>query len=276
MINLFEYQNFREYLKAYYLEQKAIRKSFSYRSLSESADLSAPSFVYHVIEGKRNLTKNSIMKISRALGHNRQECDYFENLVFFNQAQTVTEKTYYYSRILEIRKPFDVKVVDEEKYEFYSRWYHSVIREVITFFDFRDDYSKLGAFLIPPITAKQARDSIKLLERLNFIKRDESGNYFQVNEHIEVKPSTPNAFMIEKFQMEMLETAIQAYNKLPVSERMSSSTTFSISKETFELFKIKTREFRRELAEIAGVDTSVNRVYQFTMNLFPVSRSKNE
>ncbi|NLG16741.1 MAG: TIGR02147 family protein [Fibrobacter sp.] len=272
MPNIFEFQNFREYLEAYYCQKKASSKSFSYRSLSRAAD-SAPSFVYHVIEGKRNLTKNSIMKLSKALGHTRLESDYFENLVFFNQAKTISEKTHYYNRIAEIRKPTSIKIVDKENYEYYKYWYHSVIREVVTFFDFEGDYEKLGEFLIPSITAKQARESVSLLLKLGFIRKDKSGRFVQTQKNLQTRPSLPNSFLLEKFQMEMLEIALQAYKKFTVYDRMSSSTTFSISKETFELFKLKARDFRAELAELARFDNSEDRVYQLTINLFPVSNS---
>ncbi|MCX7727464.1 MAG: TIGR02147 family protein, partial [Chitinispirillaceae bacterium] len=119
MVNIFEYQNYRDYLRAYYNEQKALKKAFSYRSFSKKAGIQSPSFLFYVIEGKRNLTKNSVMKISAAIGHNREEAEYFENLVFFNQANNIRDKTYYYSRIVEIRKPFDMETIPLDRYEYY-------------------------------------------------------------------------------------------------------------------------------------------------------------
>lgn len=272
MINLFEYQNYRDYLRAYYNEQKAAKKSFSYRSFSKKAGIQAPSFLFYVIEGKRNLTKNSLLKISEAIGHTREEADYFENLVFFNQADNIHDKTLYYSRIVEVRKPFDIQIIPLDRYEYYSTWYHSVIREVVTFLDFRDNYAKLGAALRPQINAKQARASIALLEKLGFIERDQQGLYHQTSNVIGVHPAPSDTFIVEKFQMEMLQVALRSYEDIPIYERMSSSTTFSISEETFKLFKMKTREFRKELAEIARLDSSQECVYQLTMNLFPVCR----
>jgi len=275
MINLFEYQNYRDYLRAYYNEQKALKKSFSYRSFSKKAGIQAPSFLFYVIEGKRNLTKNSLMKISTAIGHTREESDYFENLVFFNQADSIHEKTLYYSRIVEVRKPFDIQQIPLDRYEYYTQWYHSIIRELVTFIDFKDNYTALGAYLVPKISARQARDSIRLLERLGFIERDQDGLYHQTSNVIGVHPAPSDSFIIEKFQMEMLQVALQSYERIPIYDRMSSSTTFSISEETFKLFKMKAREFRKELAEIARLDSSQECVFQLTMNLFPVSRRKN-
>jgi len=69
MPDIFEFQNFRTYLKAYYDEQKALKRNFSYRYFSEKAGVNTPSFLYYVIENKRNLTESSVLKISQAIGH---------------------------------------------------------------------------------------------------------------------------------------------------------------------------------------------------------------
>lgn len=276
MINIYEYQNYRLYLKDYYEEQKKTTKYFSYRYFSKKAGINAPAFLYYVINNKRNLTKKSIAKISLAVEHNREEAEYFENLVFFNQADTIAEKTMYYSRIVETRKHIDIAVIDKDRYEFYSKWYHSVIREIVTFFDFKGDFQLLADFLNPAITTKEAQRSVELLEKLGFVETDENGLYHQTDNLIGTVPEASNAFIIERFQMEMLDIALKAYDRFPRQDRMTASTTFSISKETYELFKMRTREFRRELMEIARLDNEPDRVYQFTFNLFPLSRRKNE
>jgi len=273
MADIFAHQNYREYLREYYNEQKAQKKNFSYRSFSEKAGIAAPSFLFHVIEGKRNLTKATVMKISQAIGHTRDEAEFFENLVFFNQAQTITEKTVYYSRLVEIRKPIDMAIIPKDRYDYYSAWYHSVIREVVIFFDFKDDFDKLGAFLVPPIKGSEAKKSVMLLERLGFIERDAHGLYHQTQNLINAKVGAADAFILEKFQMEMLQVALKAYDTVPVRKRMTTSTTFSISSETFELFKMRIRELQYQLMEIARIDEKPATAYQLTLNLFPVSRS---
>jgi uncharacterized protein (TIGR02147 family) len=276
MINIFEYQNYRLYLKDYYSEQKNAKKYFSYRYFSRKAGINASAFLYYVIEGKRNLTKNSIDKISGTIGMSREEGEYFENLVFFNQAKTVVEKTMYYARIVECRRSLDIKTIDRDQYEFYSKWYHSVIREIAAMVDFRDDHAMLGSYLVPRISAKEAQGSVALLERLGLLERDENGLYHRTDAVVGVKPEGQDVFIIEKFQLEMLELSRKSFDAIPRADRMSASTTFGISRATFDLFKMKTREFRKELLEIAKIDNEPDRVYQFTFNLFPTTRSIDE
>jgi len=271
-INIFEYQNYRLYLKDFYLEQKSVKKGFSYRYFSQKTGINSSAFLYYIIEGKRNLTKATISKFSQAINFTKEEAEYFENLVYFNQAQTITEKTDYYNKIINIRRPIDIKRIDIDRYEYYRTWYHSVIREVVTFSHFKDDYAKLGALLQPAISAKEAKESILLLEKLGFIERDDDGLYHQTDTQIYTHPKPIEAYIIEKFQMEMLGLALKSYNLVPLHDRMSSSTTFSISQETFELIKKKTRELRREVADLALLDASPERAYQLTINLFPLCR----
>jgi uncharacterized protein (TIGR02147 family) len=139
-------------------------------------------------------------------------------------------------------------------------------------FDFRGDYELLCARLSPAITVSEARESVALLLRLKFLKRDGKGPFHQTDRVISVKPNAADAFVIEKFQTEMLKMALRSYDDIPRNDRMSASTTFSISEATFNLFKMKTREFRKELLEIARLDDEPSRAYQFTFNLFPLSK----
>jgi uncharacterized protein (TIGR02147 family) len=273
MTNLFEHENYREYLRQYYTEQKSLKKNFSYRSFSQQAGIATPSFLFHVIEGKRNLTKASAVKVSTAIGHDRKEAEFFENLVFFNQAETITDKTLYYSRLLEIRKPVDIATIPKDRYEYYNSWYHSVIREVITLFRFKDDFEQLGSFLVPPIRGSEAKKSITLLEKLGFIERAEDGTYQQTQDLINVKVGAREAFVIEKFQMQMLEVALKAYNCIPIHKRMSTSTTLTISAETFELFKLRLRELQHQMLDLSRLENKPSTVYQLSVNLFPISRS---
>jgi uncharacterized protein (TIGR02147 family) len=272
MVNIFEYQDYRSYLHDYYAQQKAGLRNFSYRVFSEKAGIKAPSFLFYVIEGKRNLTKSTIIKISKAIGHNREEADYFECLVFFNQAQSITDKTHHYSRLVEIRKPLDIGIVAADRYEYYRTWYHSVIREVVILFDFKNDFARLGSYLVPQIGAREARESVQLLERLGFIERDGQGLYHQTENLVFAKGTQADRFVLEKFQSEMLAMALKAYDTIPVGERMSTATTFAISKETFELYKMRIRELQRQLMEMARIEHTPKRIYQLNLNLFPVSK----
>jgi uncharacterized protein (TIGR02147 family) len=272
MVNVSDFQNFREYLKEYYLQQKASVKSFSYRAFAEKANLRTSSFLYDVIQGKKNLTKSTVIKVSDAIGHKRDDAIYFEYLVFFNQAKTINEKNYFYQKLLEIKRPVLIENIEKSRYEFYESWYHSVIRELVTFLNFDNDFSKLGKTLISPISEREAKRSVELLQRLGFIELTKDGTFHQTDNLINAKPSMIDMLIIQKFQIAMLEHAIKSYDQVDIYERISTSTTFSISDKTFDLIKIRTREFQRDVMELASIDNEPDSVYQMTINIFPMSK----
>ena len=56
--NVFEYTDYRKFLKDYYEDNKGKKPYFSYRYLSKKAGINASAFFKYVIEGKRGLPKS--------------------------------------------------------------------------------------------------------------------------------------------------------------------------------------------------------------------------
>ena len=83
MVIVFDYLDFRKYLRAYYREHKKQNCFFSYQVLTEKAGFNNRGFVYNIIKGTKKLTKSHCYKLSQALGHSKKEAEYFENIVAY-------------------------------------------------------------------------------------------------------------------------------------------------------------------------------------------------
>ena len=82
---------------------------------------------------------------------------------------------------------------------------------------------------------------------------------------------------ILNYQVSLLKLALEAFDRFGPNDLTSnSSTTLRISKETYELFKVKNREHRKELLNIASQDQDADLVYQLNMNMFPLSNPKSK
>jgi uncharacterized protein (TIGR02147 family) len=270
MNDIFTYSDYREYLRDYYASKKAVHSFFSYRYMARKAQVNSSSFYKYVFDGTRNLTKSTILKTCIMLQLKDREAEYFENLVFFNQAATISEKNHYFDKIVSLRNVLNVKQVKPDQYDFYSAWYHPVIRELVVMVDFKNDYSLLARHLSPPITSAQAKDSVELLLKLGLITKCAEGKYTQADNIITSGPSV-KALQVINCQIAMLQLAQQAWDRFSGEERSMGSTTLSISEKTFKLFVKKSRQFRSELLEIARLDEKPERVFHLNMNLFPVS-----
>jgi len=271
MKNIYQYSDYRLFLRDYYNEMKE-RAGLTFREFAARAGINAPATLLYVIHGKRSLSARSVMQYIRALGLKKREAEYFRNLVFYNQARTATKRERFLKALMRKRRIKNVFTVESDKYEFYSQWYHSVIRELVNIVDVKDNFLRLGRMVAPPISVSKTRRSIELLERLGLISKDENGIYRQTHAVIQTGPVQEHAVL--QFQSMMLHRALESFGKLSKRDKMSSSTTFSISQKTFEHFKERIRDMRTELMDAAAADPNPERVYQLAVTLFPVSRER--
>src|SRR5579885_1121656 len=96
MGSIYDYMDYRGFLKDQFSERKKQNPLFSYRSFNRVAGITSSAFLKQVIDGKRNLGDRGIRMIARGFKMNESERKYFESLVKFNQAETVEEKDQYF------------------------------------------------------------------------------------------------------------------------------------------------------------------------------------
>ena len=269
---LFEYMNFRDYLRDYYDEKKKEHAFYSFRLFSQKAGFSSPNFFKLVIDGKRNLSKESVFKFSKALGHTKKEADYFENLVFFNQSKTLEEKNAYLSNLMKVRGKSDPKKIEESEYSYYSDWYNPVIRELVIAMDFKENFKKLGQSVVPAISADEARRSVRLLLDLGFIQKSESGIYSRTSAILTTGPQV-RSIAIANYHKVMMQRASESIERFPAQQRDITSLTLSVSEEAFAAIIAKLQDFRKEVLELSETDEQRRKVVQLNMQLFPLSNS---
>ena len=271
MISVYDYSDFRLFLKDLQEVKSGQNRAFSYRYYAQKAGINSSSFYPQVIKGNRNLTKETILKTCIAFGLEGDAAEYFESLVSFNQAKSVKVQNVFFEKIIEKQKMRHIASISEEQYEYFSAWYHPAIREAVTIVDFKDNYSTLGKFLKPALSAKQAKDSVELLLKLGFLKKD--GDQYTQTEPLLSSRQTSN-FSVHQainYQIEMLKMAIDAFDRWKPKRRLSSATTLSFSQDNFKQYIEIIRDCRSRLMKLAVKEDSPESVYQLNINFFPLS-----
>ena len=267
---IFEYMDYREYLRNQFDERKRTHAFYSYRLFSQKAGFKSPNFLKLVIDGDRNLTKESVYKVVKAFSLNKREAEYFENLVFLNQSKTLDEKNIYLSRVIRYRSKIDSRTMEESELQYYSKWYNPVIRELVTATDFKDDYKKLGMSVIPSISAAEAAKSVELLLKLNFINRNDFGIYIMTSISLTTGPQV-RSVAVANYHKEMMKLASESIERTPSCERDITSVTVNLSDDNFKLAIDKIQQLRREIMELADSEKKSHRVTQLNLQLFPLS-----
>lgn len=274
-VNLFHYLDYREYLRDWYQEAKAKHSGFSYRAFAKKAGFQSPNFLQLVIEGKRNLTQASLSKVAKGLGLNKQEGEFFENLVWFTQAKTHGEKDRRYRDLLQSRKFSTVKPMEKEQYEFYSTWYHPVVRELVLSKEFDGTPEWLSSKIHPAITPQQAAKSLELLEKLQFLKKGKNGKYQQTSSVVSTGAEVKSLTLMN-YHQGLLELSRDLLAELPPPDRDISAMTLGVAKDRLPQLKREIQEFRQRILKMVSLDNQPDEVVQLNVQLFPLTRRKKE
>jgi uncharacterized protein (TIGR02147 family) len=279
MINVFEYNDFRTYLDDWYGTKKRGNPNFSFQHIADKAGIKNKGFIYNIIKGNKLLSKSNVFKISKALGHNRYEADYFENLVAFNQAEDLTERKYLFEKLSKItnmgKSVSEVQILRADQYEFYSNWHHAMIRSIIGMYGFKDDFKWLARMINPTITITQAKHSVQLLEKLELIKKDDQGMY-QVSKKNLTTGRELMSVAFQNFHVACTDLAKRAFTEFPLQNRNMTGLTLGISEKTYEKICMEIQAFQEKIMGIAESDDAADRVYQLNFQLFPTSNNDQQ
>jgi uncharacterized protein (TIGR02147 family) len=274
MVNVFEYTDFRKYLSDYYENRKKGNPRFSYQVIANKAGIKNKGFIYNIINGKKILSKSNIFKLSRALGHNRHEADYFEHCVAFNQTNDTIERKNIFEKMTAVkdvgRGAGGAQLLRRDQYEFVSNWRHVAVRSIIGMFGFKGDYKRLAGMVNPPITVPQAKHSVQLLEKLDLIKKGKNNGYTVTENGLTTGKDVMNV-AFQNFHLDCTDLAKRAIAVFPMSMRDITGLTLGISRESYERIREEIRIFQNAVMDIANADQASDRVYQLNFHFFPLS-----
>ena len=270
MVNIFNYIDFREFLKDFYTAHKRENPVFSYQIMADKAGFKSKSFIKLVIDGKKNLTADSLQKLNKVLKLNDKAFSYFDHLVAFNQAKSLKMRNYFFERLFSYRKRNPARLIMQHQYNFYAKWYHNTIRELVTFFQFNEDYDALAKMIRPPISARTARESVMLLLRLKLIKKVKDG-YVQTSPLLTTGDEVKSV-AVQNFHVQNMALGAESIDTCPASERDISCLVLGLSRDGFEMVKTETQVFRKKLLQISRNDRRANRVYHYNIQFFPTSQ----
>jgi len=269
--SVFTYLDYRIFLHDMFLYKKGTAASFSYRCFAKLAGFSSPNFLQLVVNGTRNLTITSIAQVAKGFKLKKPEREFFELLVFMNQAADHSEKDRYYRKMISLKAQGSLKKLETAQYEYFSKWYFPVLRELVVFGDKQQTPEQLAGCLIPAVTVKEVETALARLADLGLIRKNDTGCWEQSDQIISTGPEV-KSLLIANFHREMIAKGEQAINRFPASERDITALTFSIKESKVLELKRKIAEFRQELLKEFAGDEDADQVMQINIQAFPLTQ----
>lgn len=249
-ITVFDYFDYRDYLRDVYDYLKGRRYGYSYREFSQEAGISSHNFLPRIIRRDRNLSEEFIPVLATYLKLSEKEKKYFEILVSFNNSKKPLIKEKRLKQLLALRVVNEEYRIEDKKLRFFEKWYYPVIRELVAICDFKEDYNLLARHCIPRITPAQARGAVAFLVKNGFIKKGSDGRYGVTDAIIATEPEIDSA-IIPKYHRITLQQCAEAVDALKKEDRNFSSSTLRVSKEVYEEIKKEIFNLRKRLLSMA-------------------------
>ncbi len=270
MVNVFDYTDYRILLGDLYKEKKKECPFFSYRYICNKVGFASAGFFTNILNGKRNISNELIFKFTELFCFTRQETEYFELMVHFNQCKDQEQREYYHDKMISSRKSSIFELTAEQN-EYFSTWYNVAIKELLNYYPFNGDYEALAKMISPSITPQQAQAAVELLLKLNLLRKE--GDHYCVAERTLTTGPFVSLASIHNFQRSMMDLASTSIERFDKNDRCISTLTLNVSYKQFKNIEERLAIFRRDLLEMAKNDPNhSDRVYQFNFQIFPLTK----
>jgi uncharacterized protein (TIGR02147 family) len=264
-----EYKNYREYILDYYKERKRC-SAFTWREFAKVAGFASGSYLKLVCDGKTRLREEGAKKTALAMGLLGYELDYFVLLVRYEEAKTEQEKKKCFEEMQALGEANRVKILGSEMYTYYETWKHSVVRELAVAMPGAKP-NEIAKVCKPAISAADVSDSLRFLLKAGLLTRDIKGNYHQTSTSLSTGNLNVVAVAVHSLLRQMGEFALNALDKLPISERHFSGITMGMTAESYKKVVDEIAAFRKRIVSIVSADKKIEKVCRLNMQLFPLT-----
>ena len=270
-MNIFEYKDYREFLRDYYNEQKRRNKGYSYRLFARHAALASPNYLKLVIEGTRRITDKSLPHFVKGLKLNDNEEQYFRAMVNYQESTDEDDRQTSLADIKKLAAKNQMQVLElsEARNEILKSWHHWAVREMVLLADFSDNPQWISEKLRGLISVEQAKESMELLLRLRFIIR-EAGKYVLSEPLISTSDEVLSP-LLQNLHWQFSDLAMQTMATQPVSVREMSGLTLAVPKSSVAEIKAAIKKFRRELNQTFSTEGKNEVVYHLAVHFFPLT-----
>ncbi|RJO67465.1 MAG: TIGR02147 family protein [Myxococcales bacterium] len=268
-LDIFTYTDFRAFLKDRLAELKALDSKYSLRYLSDRLGLSSKSHLKMVVDGARNLSPECAAKLARVICLKDDEAAFFLQMVRYGQAKSIEEKQDALAEMRRRRRFLAVHQMELDRFDYLNEPLTLILREMVAFPDFSDDPAWIAARLPFRAAPKQVAEALEKLERLEMIRRDETGKWIQTRTHQKTGDAL-FSLTLKAFYETMFQKAAQSVNA-PSDVRNLGGLTMAISRRSYDRLSELYRRFIDDARAIIDEDERPEQVYQLVMGLFPLT-----
>ncbi len=266
-----ETSDYRDILKSFYDKRKKETPFYSYRMMGEKLGLDA-SYLYRILQKKQHLPAHAIENVKEMLGISGRVAEYFGLLYSSNVSKDPEQKNELMAKAIALQ---DVErhSLQNAEIKFLENWWIPAIRAYLEINGGAVNYRKMAAKIRPSITETQAKEAVEILKSLGLVKKISSERLSLTQSHLTVGGKEKRD-AVRHFQKQALALASDALDNIPANERNISTLTLSVDKAGFDDLTEMAKEFRRMVQKRVDSVQKPDRVLQFSLAFYPLTRTE--
>ena len=273
-VDIFSFTDYRKYLRTVYADFKKNKRYFSYRYFSELAGFGGKNYLQMVMDGKRNLSLDSINKFCHGLHLSKREAAYFETMVLFNQTKSEEEKDRYFAQLIQLRPKTQIEGISEDQYEYLTNSLYVILREMSALPEFNENVEWIKKNLCHDTRPSEIKKALELLERLKLLVRDKNNTLRPSGKTLET-PENAQSLEILDYHRQILNETKEALINIPYDERDINSMTIPIPRPLLPVIKDLLRKCREDIVHLVNQSShDYYEVFQINSQFFPVTQTK--
>jgi uncharacterized protein (TIGR02147 family) len=272
---IFDYTDYRLFLRDRFEDMKRKNPLFSYQSFSRMAGARSSGFLKLVSDGKRNLADKGIWMIARGFRLSDSERRYFESLVKFNQATSHEEKDRHFRELSQHKQFLAAKPLTAAQYQLFSHWYYVAILELARLpSEKKKDAAWLQQRLQPEVALRDVKKALADLKICGLLEEDLHEGILR-KEAMLASDDEIRSLSVANLHSQMSHLAARAVMEEAAPEREFSSLTVITSQRSFQRAKEEIQKFRKKLHSILEQDDEAPKdfVGQLNLQLFKLSKT---
>ncbi len=269
-INIFDYTDFRIFIRDYLDLKKKESYRLSRRYYCERLSLKSPSYLKLIIDGRRTLTETLMHKIALVFELNKGESRFFFDLVEYNQTGSESEKVEAFQKLRRHKNFIKIHKMSLDNFDFMTDPITLALKEMVVFDDFREDYAWIVSRMsFPAKEIDVQRGLVKLID-LGLIRRDKAGSLVPTFKQTKTGDQFGN-ISLRTYHSKMLEKAGESI-ELPIEQRYFRGYTMSISPEAYSKIIDEYDMFFSKVRRIVNEDKTPDSVYHTELAMFPLTK----
>ncbi len=280
---LASYTDYRIYLNDYYqfklAETNQSLRPYTYSMFSVAANIKSPNYLKLIIEGKRNLSNEMILKFSKALKLTREETDEFKLLVQYCQAKDPLDRNQKLKKLSEYRmtKQMRLGTFNTQALEAVPNWVTWVLYTLADQKNVDFDLGKLMQTMKSRANQDEIKKAMDRLFKTGELVRDSETGQVRKGRALMVGGPGNEAIPVElvrKLQSELIYLGLESLYQDKPSEREFGAVTLALTEREFEKVKFEIRQLKKRIYKDISVKREISKgdkVYQLNIQLFPVT-----